>query len=348
MMWYISLATLLLTNLSTGHESIAVVHAGTSHMKTRPLPFGGAVQTRWNELWSREQEEDAGIWRKELTAPPSWDALGNVSHVKSFSWCNNDGINYCTMSRNQHLPQYCASSWLFATLSALGDRIDIVRRQHKEIGVQFTLSPQHVLNCGQVGNCWGGSMYGVYQWLSGNGVSYESACPYTACAENSTWGICSGQSWDCTPINIAKTCDYLPTDGGKCFAVSPYPNATVMDYGLITAYNDRGFAEMQLEIMLHGPIACGTDADYLNDYTGGIITDRGVRMNHAISLVGWGDGSTLSFWIGRNSWGEYWGISGFFKAAFGAILIGHECTWAVPGTFTTLRTTTPCTPEGEC
>ena len=54
-----------------------------------------------------------------------------------------------------------------------------------------------------------------------------------------------------------------------------------------------------------------------------------------MSLVGWGrdDATGKRFWVGRNSWGTYWGEMGFFKIEMGDGNnngIENACVWAVP------------------
>ena len=139
------------------------------------------------------------------------------------------------MSRNQHIPQYCGSCWAHGSVSALGDRVKIARKGQ---GIDINVAVQHILNCGNVGSCHGGSVDGPYQWLhqisqsTGTGISYETSNPYMACSSESTEGLCTAGKWDCTAENIARTCSTFPPQG-KCVGIKQYPNATISQFGSI-------------------------------------------------------------------------------------------------------------------
>lgn len=68
---------------------------------------------------------------------------------------------------------------------------------------------------------------------------------------------------------------------------------------------------MKAEIYARGPIACGIDAtNEFEEYTGGIYSQKKALVvhNHVISVLGWGVSEEgEEYWIGRNSWGTYWG-----------------------------------------
>merc|ERR1711968_65156 len=285
-----------------------------------------------NELWSKEQTEKAGIvWRGNATKVSSHDKLlGAVKYPDSYTWCDKDGVNYCTMSRNQHIPQYCGSCWAHGSVSALGDRVKIAREAK---GIDINLSVQHIQNCGGVGSCHGGSIDGPYQWLAGykNGISYETSNPYLACSSESREGICPGQDWSCTKINVARTCSTFPPYG-TCRPIVEYPSVTISDYGSIS-----GAEAMKKEIFNRGPIACGIDAGPILNYTTGISALRGEQVDHVVSVVGWGaGGSTGNYWIVRNSWGEYWGEMGYIRVEMGknALHLEDQCSWAVVDKYT--------------
>jgi len=211
---------------------------------------------------------------------------------------------------------------------------------------------QHILNCGNAGSCNGGDHLSAYKWIFENGyIAYDTGNPYLACSADIENGLCGdrgAETWTCPASmeNIARTCDTFPDDGGKCVGLSQFPNATIAEYGHIT-----GAETMKKEIFTRGPIACGVSADPILDYPGGVFDDPKAdkEVDHIISIVGWGYDPTTGdqHWIVRNSWGEYWGEMGFFRAKLGVNMLGLEsdCAWAVPGAFSV--TNFPCGEGGD-
>ena len=138
-------------------------------------------RSRPSEVWTREQEIAHGIIETSSYEVGTAPHENPVDLPKELNWCDKDGVNYCTRSRNQHIPQYCGSCWAHGSVSALGDRIKIARGAK---GIDIDLSVQHILNCGGVGSCHGGSVIGPYQWIhqitkkTGAGISYETSNPY--------------------------------------------------------------------------------------------------------------------------------------------------------------------------
>lgn len=283
--------------------------------------------TRKSELLPKHEADALGVVHKG-NASNSHDLLPPFKDdpPADFTWCDKDGVNYCTPSLNQHIPQYCGSCWAHGSVSALGDRIKIARGAQ---GTDVQLSVQHILNCANVGSCHGGTLDGPYQWLASqpNGISYATSQPYMACSSESKEGMCPNGDWTCTDKNVAVTCG---TFGEECVGLSNYPNATISDYGHISGPN-----AMQKEIFNRGPIACTIDAGPIVKYTSGIATQESFMTDHVVSVVGWGTDSTEGlYWIVRNSWGEYWGEQGYVRVKSGALALEQACAWAVVQDYT--------------
>eukprot|EP00474_Spongospora_subterranea_P002282 CRZ02740.1 hypothetical protein [Spongospora subterranea] len=232
-----------------------------------------------------------------------------------YDYRNISGVNYCTKDLNQHIPKYCGSCWAHGALSALGDRIKFAR---KAAFPDVNLAIQVILNCGThvAGSCDGGESGGVYEWVHDHGIPEDTCQQYKA------------EDDECTNINKCRNCDPLTN---ICSPVNKYPSWFVDEYGEVS-----GEHRMMAEIYARGPIACQVDATSLETYTGGILnaTDAMPSPNHIISVAGWGyDADTKTkYWIGRNSWGTYWGEHGWFRVVRGSnnILIESGCDWATP------------------
>eukprot|EP00479_Gromia_sphaerica_P003505 TRINITY_DN14090_c0_g1_i1.p1 TRINITY_DN14090_c0_g1~~TRINITY_DN14090_c0_g1_i1.p1 ORF type:complete len:111 (+),score=11.73 TRINITY_DN14090_c0_g1_i1:40-372(+) len=75
---------------------------------------------------------------------------------------------------------------------------------------------------------------------------------------------------------------------------------------------------MKAEVFKRGPIGCGIHSTKgLEAYKGGIYEEKldpnEIKMNHEVSVVGWGVQGGTEYWIVRNSWGTYFGENGFFN-----------------------------------
>jgi cathepsin X len=134
---------------------------------------------------------------------------------------------------------------------------------------------------------------------------------------------------ECTAMNTCLNCDHDPDVG--CFPVpeGEYPTVKVTEYGSV-----KGDANIMAEIMNHGPVSCYLNAECIEDYTGGVNmydTCAAKTINHAIQINGWGvDENGTDYWIGRNSWGTYWGERGFFRIVRGGRYDLQTCYWATP------------------
>lgn len=190
------------------------------------------------------------------------------------------------------------------------------------------LNAQVMVNCQAGGSCEGGNPGGVYEWAEEHGIPDSSCEQYVA----------HDLKGECSAIDKCRDCTWPPCPAGqtcldKCWAVD-YKKHYASHY-----YSLSGKDKMKAELYKYGPIGCGIMATdkFENDYKGGIYSEFHIfpMINHEISVVGWGKDakSGEEYWIGRNSWGTYWGEGGFFRMAMGnmhGLGIESDCIAAIP------------------
>jgi len=226
-----------------------------------------------------------------------------------------NGVNYLSWNKNQHIPVYCGSCWAQGTTSALADRFNIMLNNTNPTPIG--LNAQVIVNCEAGGDCEGGNPGGVWEYAYRNGIP-DSSCEQYVALDLKKQGYKRSK---CQAMDLCKDCSPPPCPIGqtcqdKCRAVE-FKKYYVSDY-----HSFSGAAKMKAEIYKNGPIGCGVSADdKFEAYTGGIFSEFKLlpMINHEISVVGWGkdEKSGEEYWIGRNSWGTYWGESGFFRMKMG-------------------------------
>jgi C1A family cysteine protease len=211
------------------------------------------------------------------------ETLTTFGQQKYWDWRNHGGV---TSVKDQ---ASCGSCWTFAATAAMESILKI-----SDHGAEVDLSEQQVVSCNTGGSsCDGGWMSDAYALYQDYGAILESQMPYHAadgipCIQSHFHRTTNLQGWSSIPFQINSLKNAL--ESGP-FSVT------------FTVFND------------------------FFDYESGCYShDGGIdEANHAVLLVGWSDYACdgQGAWICKNSWGEGWGMNGFFFIRYGDCGIGN-------------------------
>jgi C1A family cysteine protease len=227
-----------------------------------------------------------------------------ASLPSSFDWRNNGGVNYLTAVRNQGS---CGSCWAFATVGPF--EASLLWKD----GLSTNLSEQFLVSCN---------------------------------TENPKWG-CAYGGWWAHDYHINKTAPGDTQAGAVLEPNFPYSATDATCYGpYVHAYKLSNWyrvpspgsvptvTAIKTAISTYGPVAAAICAgSHFSSYGGGVFSDpdgsdcNNYGINHAIVLVGWDD--STGTWILRNSWGPYWGESGYMRIAYGTSQVGYDANYVV-------------------
>jgi hypothetical protein len=194
-------------------------------------------------------------------------------------------INWTSLLNKPRDQVNCGGCWAFS----ISTTVEAAMAKTKNLGKPIPyLSIQQLLDCNTSNyGCNGGDLsYGLNYSLN-TGLEYDSNYPY------------------------------LGYSGNKCYYNSGLVKATLKGYSYCsnqtTAY--KCSTNTVYNLLTRGPLSVVTNGGSwaFQNYSGGLFNAACYNIDHAVTLVGYGVSGTTPYWLVRNSWGPYWGESGYLR-----------------------------------
>jgi len=259
------------------------------HKETGPHSYSLGL-TKFSD-WSWEEFKDKIL----ITEPQDCSAtqgsylLSGKANPSSIDW-RSKGVVTDVKDQGD-----CGSCWTFSTTGCLESQHAIVT------GNLVGLSEQNLIDCANAFNnngCDGGLPSQAFEYIYFNGgIDTESSYPYEGEDDN---------------------CRYDPSNIGA--KISGIVNITQGDENsIVDAVANVGPISIAFEVL-----------DDFMDYDSGVYSNSDCStdpssVNHAVLIVGYNvttDSSKTDFWIVKNSWGEDWGLNGYFWIQRGVNMCG--------------------------
>ncbi|XP_041004830.1 thiol protease aleurain-like [Juglans microcarpa x Juglans regia] len=228
-----------------------------------------------------------------------------------------------------------------ATLKGNHKLTDVVLPETKDWREEGIVSP--VKDQGHCGSCWTfsttGALEAAYAQAFGKGISLSEQQLVDCAGAFNNFG-CSGglpsQAFEYIKYNggldTEEAYPYAGKDGACKFSAENV-GVQVLDSVNITLGAED---ELKHAVAIVRPVSVAFQVvNSFRFYKEGVYTSdtcgtTPMDVNHAVLAVGYGVEDDISYWLVKNSWGENWGDSGYFKMELGKNMCGISTCASYP------------------
>lgn len=259
---------------------------------------------------------------RDLDEPSNNLPIDLIDTPVEFTWTSDDGKDWTTCAKNQ---ENCGSCWLFGSMGALESVINI-REECADLNPD--LSEQYVLSCLPLaGSCNGGNV---------------ERCAYYYIMNTSDEGNYANGVITEDSFSYQSSFDYIPPCSDKPPDWEDFL-IPISDYWESWPNLDDPFLKDTIKSLIYqkGPLMAyfwaserfirwGTIVKDSSKYYPDYNEDCPHYVNHAMTIVGWKDDSSITnggYWICKNTWGPNWGYNGFFNIEYDCLNLGGFIAW---------------------
>ncbi|CAF2595625.1 unnamed protein product [Rotaria sp. Silwood2] len=179
----------------------------------------------------------------------------------------------------------CGACYAFAVTAAIEGTHAL------KTGRRIKLSKQQLVDCSPNNGCSGGYLGTTYDYIKQRGgLQPDTSYPYAASRRT-----CSLRSTKVGPI--------------RGYGNTPRGDEEAMKQALSTYGPLAGAIHTTSDLQFYGGSKGGRGSDIID------IPGCSKQVDHAIAIVGYGTENGKDYWLVRNSWGDKWGLNGYFKIA---------------------------------